>query len=128
MDHPPDRRDRIVIRDLHLRGIIGVKDEERTKPQDVLVGLELVCDLRGVAASDRVDDGVNYRTVAKRVIALVEASAFFTVEKLAEEIARLVLDGFAVDEVHVTVEKPGALRFARSVGVCITRRREGRTS
>ena len=69
-------------------------------------------------------DGVNYRTVTKEVIALVEASTFYTVEKLATEIARLVIEGHAVDEVTVAVEKPGALRFARSVGVRITRRRE----
>ncbi|MFO7653618.1 MAG: dihydroneopterin aldolase [Candidatus Krumholzibacteriia bacterium] len=116
-------RDRIVIADLLLRGIVGIKDEEREKPQDILVNLELVCDLRAVSESDRVDDGVNYRTVAKQVIALVESSSFYTVERMATEIARLILGGFAVAEVTVSVDKPGALRFARSVGVRITRNR-----
>jgi FolB domain-containing protein len=119
----PTPADRILIRDLLLRGIVGINEDERTKPQDILVNLELTCDLRRIGTSDDVADGVNYRTVTKRVIALVEASAYFTVEKLAAEIAGLVLAEFPVDEVSVTVEKPGALRFARSVGVRIVRRR-----
>jgi FolB domain-containing protein len=118
------RADRIVITDLLVRGIVGINDAERTKRQDILVNLELTGDLRRIGASDAVADGVNYRTVTKEVIALVEASSFFTVEKLATEIARHVVTGFPVDEVTVAVEKPGALRFARSVGVRITRRRE----
>jgi FolB domain-containing protein len=114
--------DRVFIKDLLLRGIVGVNEDERHKRQDILLNIELVTDLRAAGSSDRIDDAVNYRTVAKQVIALVEASEFFTVEKLATEIARLIVTDYPVGEVTVTVEKPGALRFARSVGVTITRR------
>jgi FolB domain-containing protein len=116
--------DRILVRDLLLRGIVGVKPDERANPQDILITLVLVADLRPVGASDRLDDAVNYRTLTKQVIALVEGSAFETVEKLATEIARIIVTGHAVAEAEVTVEKPGALRFARSVGVTVRRRRE----
>jgi FolB domain-containing protein len=116
--------DRILIKDLLLRGIVGIKPDERVNAQDILINLALVADLRPAGASDRIEDCVNYRTITKEIIALVEASDFRTVEKLAEEIARQVLAHPEIAEVEVTVEKPGALRFARSVGVTIVRRRE----
>jgi FolB domain-containing protein len=116
------RGDLVVIRDLLLRGIVGINERERRKRQDILLNLELLVDTRAVAANDDVDRGVNYRTVAKEIIAFVEASRFRTVERLAEEVARIVLTGHAVAEVRISVEKPGALRFARSVGVTIVRR------
>ena len=116
--------DRILVRDLLLRGIVGVKPDERANPQDILINLVLAADLRPAGASDRLDDAVNYRTLTKQVIALVEGSAFETVERLATEIARVIVTGHAIAEAEVTVEKPGALRFARSVGVTVTRRRE----
>ena len=116
--------DRIQIKDLLVRGIVGVNDEERRKRQDILVNLTLLTDTRKAAETDDLDDSCNYRTVSKAVIALVEGSEFFTVEKLAAVIARNVLQNEGITEVTVTVEKPGALRFARSVGVSITRRPE----
>jgi len=116
--------DRIVIKDLLLRGIVGVNEDERRKRQDILVNVEMTADTREAAASDSLDGTVNYRTVSKEIIALVEASRFYTVERLAAEIARLVVTGHAVQEVAVSVEKPTALRFARSVGVRIVRRPE----
>ena len=116
--------DMVLIKDLLLRSIVGVNEEERHKAQDILLNIRLVTDLRPAGASDDIADAVNYRTVTKRVIELVETSRFYTVEKLATEIARLVLDEFAVEEITVAVEKPGALRFARSVGVTLTRRLE----
>jgi FolB domain-containing protein len=119
--NPPDR---IEIKDLLLRGIVGVNENERHKRQDILVNVAMTADTRPAAAADALDGAVNYRTVSKEIIALVEASDFHTVERLAEEIARLVVRGHDVDEVTVTVEKPGALRFARSVGVTIVRRPE----
>ena len=117
-------QDRIEIKDLLVRGIVGLNEEERRKRQDILVNLVLVTDIRNSAASDSIKDGCNYRSVSKAIIRMVEASSFFTVEKLATEIARLVLENDAVEEVTVSVEKPGALRFARSVGVTITRNRK----
>lgn len=116
--------DKILIRDLLLRGIVGVKPDERTNRQDILINLVLTADLRPAGASDRIEDAVNYRTITKEIIALVESAEFETVERLATEIARLVVTGHPVAEAEVTVEKPGALRFARSVGVCVTRRRD----
>jgi FolB domain-containing protein len=115
--------DRIEIKDLLLRGVLGVNDWEREKKQDILVNITLFADLRKPGASDDVQNTVNYRTVTKRVIEHVEASARYTVEALAADIARLCLEEPGVERVVVSVEKPGALRFARSVGVEIERSR-----
>ncbi len=116
--------DRIVINDLFLRTIIGVNHDERSNRQDVLINLVLETDTRDAGRSDDIDDAVNYRDVTKDVIDLVENSEFFLVEKMAEEIARLCLNVRRVERVHVSVEKPAALRFARSVGVSILRSRD----
>jgi D-erythro-7,8-dihydroneopterin triphosphate epimerase len=116
-----DMSDRILIKNLLVRGILGIKQEEREKLQDILINLELVADLRPAGLSDAIDDAVNYRSVTKDVIALVETSRFHTVEKLATEIARLAVTDYPVREITVRVEKPGALRFAESVGVELTR-------
>lgn len=124
MDLANERGDRILVKDLLVRGIVGINEEERHKKQDILINLELFCDLASVGDTDAVEDGVNYRTVTKRVISLVESSSFYTIEKMATEIARLVLGEYSVAEVTVGVEKPGALRFARSVGVILNRRRK----
>jgi FolB domain-containing protein len=113
--------DRILIKNLLLRGILGIKPDEREKLQDILINLELVADLKVAGLSDAIDDALNYRSVTKDVIALVEDSAFHTVEKLATEIARLAILRHGAAAVTVMVEKPGALRFAESVGVEITR-------
>ncbi len=115
--------DRILIRDLLVRGILGVNDWEREQPQDILLNLTLFTDLRRAAASDDIADTVNYRTVTKKVLAHFEQTTRYTVEALAEDIARLCLEEPGVERVRVRVEKPGALRFARSVGVEIERER-----
>jgi len=122
--NPNRAHDMIHIKDLLVRGIVGVNDEERRKRQDILVNISMQADTRQAAETDNLDDSCNYRTVSKAVIDLVEGSRYFTVEKLASVIARSVLEYQGVMEVTVTVEKPGALRFARSVGVTITRRSE----
>jgi len=116
--------DKILIKDLLLRGIVGVKPDERANKQDILINLVLAVDLRPAGATDDLADAVNYRTITKQVIQLVETGEFQTVERLATEIARLVVTRRGVCEAEVTVEKPGALRFARSVGVTVVRRRE----
>jgi FolB domain-containing protein len=113
--------DIIEIKDLLLRTIIGIKPDERVHKQDVLLHIVMAADLRPAGASDDIADAVNYRSVAKAVIALVEEASYRTVEKLATEVARLIVTTFPVSQVTVAVEKPGALRFARSVGVRITR-------
>jgi len=116
--------DRIEIRDLLLRGILGINDEERDKKQGILVNLTLFADLREAGRSDDISDTANYRTITKRVIEHVEQAGRFTVEALAADIARLCLEDPRVTRVRVRLEKPGALRFARSVGVEIERNRD----
>ena len=118
--------DRIVIKDLMLRGIVGINPEERTNRQDVLVNVTMWADTSTAAASDDIEDAVNYRTVTKAIIAHVEGGEPMLVERLVQEIADICLDSDPrVAEVEVSVEKPGALRFARSVGVSIRRSRSG---
>ncbi|GIW94456.1 MAG: 7,8-dihydroneopterin aldolase [Pirellulaceae bacterium] len=115
--------DEIHIRDLVVRTIIGTNPEERLERQDVLINITLYTDTRPAGRSDDLADTINYRDVAKKVMTLAEQSQFYLVEKLAEEIAALALSDPRVDRVRVAVEKPGAVRFARSVGVCIERGR-----
>ncbi len=115
--------DQIHIKDLLLRAIIGINDEERRNQQDVLLNITLYADMHTAGRSDDIEDAINYRTLTKRVIQLVEGSRFYLVEKLVTEIARTCLDDPRVEAVRVQVEKPGALRFARSVGVEIHRTR-----
>lgn len=114
--------DRIFVRDLRVRGIIGLNDWEREKQQDILINLTLGVDCRAAGASDDVADSLNYRTLTKAVIAYAETSAHYLVEALASGIARICTVDFGADRAVVRVEKPGALRFADSVGVEITRR------
>lgn len=117
--------DRIEIRDLLVRGILGTNDWERENKQDILIQLTLFADLARAGATDSIDDTINYRTVTKEVIGHVESSARFTVEALAADLAALCLRHRGVRRVRVRVEKPGALRFARSVGVEIEREAGG---
>lgn len=113
--------DRIIIKDLLLRGIIGINDWEREKKQDILINISLFADLRKAGESDAIEESVNYRTITKKIIRHVEQSERFTVEALAQDIVNLCLQESGVIKTRVRVEKPGALRFARSVGVEIER-------
>ena len=114
--------DQICIKDLLLRTVIGINDEERRNKQDVLINITLYTD-HTAAASDDIADTVNYRTIAKQTIQLVETSQFFLVEKMVLEIVDICLADPRVERAVVTVEKPGAVRFARSVGVTVDRSR-----
>jgi FolB domain-containing protein len=116
--------DKIIIRDLIARGIIGINDWEREKPQEILINIELQTNLRKAGASDDIRDSVSYRTIAKRAQAHAETAGRLTVEALAEDLARICLQEPGVLRVLVRVEKPGAVRFTRSVGVEIERGRE----
>jgi FolB domain-containing protein len=113
--------DKIRIKNLLLRGIIGINEDERINKQDILINLTLFTDFRQAALSDDIVDAVNYRSLTKRIIHHVEESADFLVEKLVTDIANIILTEFDVERVIVRVEKPGALRFAESVGVEIDR-------
>jgi len=116
--------DCITIHDLHLRCIIGVQEWERKTLQDVLVSLTLFTDLRAAGKTDDIADTVNYKTLTKTIIHHVENSSCQLVEALASGIARLALQDSRIVGVRVRVEKPGALRFAKSVGVEIARDRQ----
>lgn len=118
--------DVIEIHDLLLRTIIGVNPEERVNRQDVIVNVTLETDLAPAGRSDKLDDAVNYRTITKDIIDRVESSTFNLVERLADEIAHVCLQDRRVSKATVSVQKPGALRFARSVGVTITRTQQER--
>ena len=115
--------DSIVIEELLLRTILGINPEERVNRQDVVITVRLETDTRKAGRSDNIDDAINYRTLTKDIIAFVEGSEFLLVERMAEEIAQLCLRDVRVTRTFVTVHKPGALRFARSVGVSIERSR-----
>jgi len=115
--------DRILIKDLMLRCIIGLSNEERREKQDVLINLVLWTDLTRAAVTDNIEDTVDYAALKKRIITLVEGSQFHLAETLADRIASLCLEPPSVQQVQVTLEKPTALRFAHSVGVEITRTR-----
>ncbi len=114
-------QDKVIIKNLLLRGIIGINPEERVKKQDILINMVLYTDMRAAAASDDIADAANYKAITKRIIKHVEESADFLVEKLVTDIAHIILTEFAIERAVVRLEKPGALRFAESVGVEIER-------
>lgn len=117
--------DKIIIKDLLVRGILGINPEEREKLQDILVNMTLYTDIGQAAATDAIEHAVNYKSITKRIIDHVEASSDFLVEKLVTDIARIVLVEYdGVERVQIRVEKPTALRFARSVGIEIERTRQ----
>jgi FolB domain-containing protein len=117
--------DQVFIKNLLVRGIIGINDWERETLQDILINIVMFVDLHAAGVSDDIADCVNYRTVAKKVQAHTESARRFTVEALATDLARLCMEEPGVQKVRVRVEKPGAVRFSDSVGVEIERDRQG---
>lgn len=117
--------DKVFIKDLLVRGIIGVNDWEREQPQDILINVTVLTDTRRAAQTDDLADCINYRTLAKRIQAHAESAARFTVEALANDLAGICLQETGVEKVIVRVEKPGAVRFAGSVGVEVEASRDG---
>lgn len=115
--------DRIHITDLVVTGIIGINPDERINRQEIRVNAVLSIDTRAAAVSDDISDAVNYRTISKAIIAHIEGGEPMLVERLVQEIADICMSDERVKHVEVTVEKPGALRHARSVGITITRSR-----
>jgi len=115
--------DKILISDLLVRGIIGISDQERAQPQDILFNITIFANIHAPSLSDNVEDSVNYRTISKKILAHVASVGRYTVEALAEDVAKIILDDPKALGVRVRVEKPGAVRFARSVGVEIERMR-----
>lgn len=113
--------DIIYLRDLRIETVIGVYDWERSIKQTVILDLEMASDIRKAAASDDIADTLDYKSVAKRLIAYVEQSEFQLVETLAERVASIVLEEFSVPWLKLTLNKQGAVRGARDVGVIIER-------
>jgi D-erythro-7,8-dihydroneopterin triphosphate epimerase len=113
--------DRIFIRDLQVRCIVGVDEQEREEKQDVLVHLTMYTDLRRAGRTDALEDTIDYKALKKQILCVVEKSRFRLIEALAQSIADECLKHHRIEQVRVIVEKPGVLRFARTVGVEIVR-------
>jgi dihydroneopterin aldolase/D-erythro-7,8-dihydroneopterin triphosphate epimerase len=113
--------DRIYIRDLALRCIIGIYPEERKDKQDIVINVAMETDLRAAGQSDDLNDTVDYKAIKLAILDFVENSSFNLIESLAEGIAAICLKDTRVQSVTVTIDKPGALRFCRSVAVEVTR-------
>ncbi|MCB0158871.1 MAG: dihydroneopterin aldolase [Caldilineaceae bacterium] len=120
----PDSLDQVFIKNLLVRGIVGINADERKNRQDILVNVVMWADTRAAGASDAIDDAVNYRTAAKAMIAHIESTGPYLVERLVADLARICCETDPrIRAVEVTVEKPGAVRFSESVGVTIRRTR-----
>ncbi|SRR5258706_9968486 len=116
--------DTIFLRGLTTECIIGFIDWERQVKQTVVLDLELPCDCARASERDTVDDTIDYKRVAKRVLAYVAASELHLLETLAHRLALVLLDDFKLEWVRVSINKPGAIRHSRDVGVSIERRRK----
>ena len=115
------RMDIIYLKDLRIDTIIGVYDWERRTRQTIILDIEIAADISKAAASDALEDTLNYKAVAKRVIAFVENSEYHLVETLAERIAEILLNDFDIQWLRLTLNKQGAVRGVRDVGVIIER-------
>ena len=116
--------DKVFIKDLLLRGIVGINPEERVNRQDIVINATFWTDTRAPGVSDDIAETVNYRTAAKAMFAYVESEGPLLVEKMAADLVRICMEAEAgIQAVELTVEKPGAVRFARSVGLTIFRTR-----
>jgi 7,8-dihydroneopterin aldolase/epimerase/oxygenase len=116
--------DKIFLSSLAVECIVGIWDWERRVKQTVIIDIELAADIRKAALSDRIEDTVDYKRVSKRLQAFVGESQFNLVETLTERIAHLIVTEFDVSWVKVRLNKQGAIRGARDVGIEIERRRE----
>ncbi len=113
--------DIVYIRELEVRTIIGIFDWEREQRQVVSLDLEMAADNRAAAATDSIEQALDYKSVAKRLIEFIEGSEFFLVETLAERVAEIVLNEFSVPWVKLRLGKPGAVTGSKDVGVIIER-------
>jgi dihydroneopterin aldolase len=113
--------DIIFLHDLTIETIIGIYDWERKEKQSIILDLDMAADIPAAARSDSIDDTLNYKAVAKRLIEFVGDSQFQLVETLAERVAEIVLNEFGVKWLRLRVNKKGAVRYAGDVGVIIER-------
>ena len=113
--------DKIFLNELKIDTVIGIWEWERKIRQTVVIDLEMSADIAKAAATDQVEDTLNYKSVAKRIQSFVGESSFQLVETLAERIAQLIREEFDVAWVKVRVNKPGAIRGSKDVGILIER-------
>lgn len=113
--------DKVFIKDLLARGIIGIREWEREKPQDILINITVFTDISQAAKTDDINHCVDYSALARKIQTHAETAERLTVEALANDLAQICLKENLVKKVIVKVEKPGAVRFAKSVGVEIER-------
>ncbi|MEE2729344.1 MAG: dihydroneopterin aldolase [Pseudomonadota bacterium] len=113
--------DIVYIRELKIQTVIGILDWERAIKQSVVLDLEMASDIRPAAASENIQDALDYSAVAARITGFVEQSEFLLVETMAEQIAAIVLEEFKVPWLRLRLSKPGAIRGARDVGILIER-------
>jgi dihydroneopterin aldolase len=113
--------DIVYIRDLRIETIIGIYDWEREVKQTVSLDLDMAHDIRKAGETDDIEYALNYKSIAKRLIAFIEGSEFLLVERMAEEVAAIVLNEFSVPWLRLRVSKPGALRGSKDVGILIQR-------
>ncbi|MEN9564580.1 MAG: hypothetical protein RIR73_2824 [Chloroflexota bacterium] len=116
--------DKVFIKDLLVRGIIGIREWEREKEQDILINVTVYTNTIPAAESDDINDCVDYSALAKKIQQHAETAKRLTVEALANDLAKICLETPLVRKVVVRVEKPGAVRFAKSVGVEVERKRD----
>jgi FolB domain-containing protein len=116
--------DKVVIKNIQARGIIGIRDWERKKTQEILINIVLFTQVRNADTADDIDSCIDYSVLTKKVLSHAETAGRFTVEALAEDIARICLEDSRILKTTVRVEKPGAVRFSQSVGVEIERCRD----
>ena len=116
--------DKIILTNLRVRGVIGIYDWERKDKQDMVINGTFYVDITKPALSDKMEDGVNYRSISKRLIAIAETLEPQLIEHLLDVMARALFNEFEIERMLLRVDKPGALRFADSIGVEIDRSRQ----
>ncbi len=125
VDFQRDQVAKINIRDLRLRTFIGINDDEKKNKQDVVINIRIHYHAEKAVTFDMIDEALNYRTITKKVITLVEQNRFLLLERMTDEVLSLVMKHPQVMWADVTIDKPHALRFADSVSICLSARREG---
>lgn len=115
--------DKVFIKDLLVRGIIGIREWEREKLQDILINVTVFTDTARAGESDDINDCVDYSALSKKISAHAETAGRLTVEALANDLAKICLQEKGVQKTIICVEKPGAVRFTKSVGVELERSR-----
>jgi len=113
--------DTIFLRDLEIDATIGIFEWEKRIKQKVRVNLEMGTDISKAAASDSIDDALDYKAISKRIVQFVEESRYELIETLIDKVAEIMLNEFNVPWVRVTISKPGAIRGSRDVGIIIER-------